>query len=88
MKLKPGAEAQMKAFADEETNIKIPGLVSTIIYKLDSGNDEYIMAVVFDSKENYWKNAQSPEQDARYRKFRELLSEDPAWMDGDIVYNA
>lgn len=88
LRLKPGAEAQMMELTKAEDTLKIPGLVSTTVYKLDSGNDEFIMTVIFDSKESYWKNAQSPEQDARYQDFRALLAEDPMWADGEIVYRS
>ncbi len=86
LRLKPGNEAQLLELAKADQT-RIRGLVNTIVYKLDSGNDEYILAAVFESKEAYWENARSPEQDARYQKMRALMAEDPTWMDGDIVYN-
>ena len=86
MKVKPGAEKELLALTTSEEQMKVPGLLSTTVYKLDAGNDDYIMAVVFESKESYWANANSPEQDARYRQFRALLADDPMWADGEIVY--
>lgn len=43
------------------------------------------MAVVFESKEASFANAASPEQDARYRRFGQLLEDDPQGHDGEIV---
>jgi hypothetical protein len=43
------------------------------------------MCVVFESKEAYVRNAESPKQDAEYRKLRALLEADPEWHDGTLV---
>jgi len=44
------------------------------------------MAAVFESEDAYVANANSPEQHRRYQRYRELLSADPEWTDGEIVY--
>ncbi len=54
-------------------------------YKWDANPNEYYLVVVFESKEAYWANANSQEQDTRYRQLRELLASDPEWHDGEIV---
>jgi hypothetical protein len=46
-----------------------------------------MLAVVFDSKEAYEANANSPEQHQRYLEYRDLLAADPEWHDGDIVHS-
>jgi hypothetical protein len=43
------------------------------------------MVVAFESKDAYWANARSPEQDARFKEMRALLASDPEWHDGEIV---
>jgi quinol monooxygenase YgiN len=40
------------------------------------------LVAVFDDRATYVANAESPEQDAEYRQLRELLEDDPEWMDG------
>jgi antibiotic biosynthesis monooxygenase (ABM) superfamily enzyme len=85
--LKPGVEQrfmdeQMKAY--EGANVD--GYIGTIVYRLDSGGDDYYMAVIFRDKESYFANADSPEQNARYEGFRALLQDDPKWHDGEIAY--
>jgi hypothetical protein len=42
------------------------------------------LIAVFDDVATYRANASSPEQDAEYRRLRELLDDDPDWMDGTI----
>jgi hypothetical protein len=43
------------------------------------------LVAVFDDKESYVANAESAEQDARYRELRALLADDPEWMDGTFL---
>jgi len=85
MQLKPGAEQQMQQLTREYESMNIPGFVATYVYRMDNEPDVYYMAVLFDSKESYWANARSPEQDARFRQMRDLLASDPEWHDGEVV---
>jgi heme-degrading monooxygenase HmoA len=61
------------------------GFIASAVYRADAGSGEYWIAVVFDSKESYRANAESPEQDAEYRQWRALLTADPEWHDGEVV---
>ncbi len=85
MRLKPGSESQMQALMKEYETLDIPGYVQSTVYRMDNDPDEYYLAVVFDDRESYQMNAQSPEQAARYLRMAELLDGDPAWHDGEIV---
>ena len=87
MRAKPGTEAQLMALSDEFQE-QIPGLVNTYIYRSDSEPDTYWMTAVFTDQAAYRKNAESPEQDARYQQMRALLAADPEWHDGEIVHPA
>jgi quinol monooxygenase YgiN len=82
---RPGMREQLEAYSREQASVNIPGLVATYVYRMDTDPDEYYLAVIFDSKEAYIANAQSPEQDSRYRQLRELLAADPSWHDGEVV---
>ena len=86
-RVKPGMEDRLMEISKEYEALDIPGFVGEQVYRMDRDRNEYIMAVIFDSKESYVKNAQDPAQDARYRKWRELLENDPEWNDGEIVYH-
>lgn len=60
-RLKPGMEKQLlEQFLIFEA-AKVPGVVATYCYRMDSDPNEYYMAVVFSSKEAYRANAESPE---------------------------
>ena len=86
MRLKPGAEAQMQELMKEYEGLDVPGYVRSTVYKMDTDSDEYYLTVVFEDAQSYRANAQSPEQDARYRKMAELLDGEPEWHDGEVVY--
>jgi antibiotic biosynthesis monooxygenase (ABM) superfamily enzyme len=74
LKLKPGTEAAFKQMSDEEIGLKIPGFVFQNVLKSDAGGGEYYLVVGFTSRETYMANANSPEQDARYQKWRALMA--------------
>lgn len=83
---------QAQAFTDlnsAELEARRPaGLVNTTVYQSASDPQEFWMAVVFESEQAYRANADQPEQDAWYRRMRDLLESDPEWHDGEIVYSA
>jgi quinol monooxygenase YgiN len=86
--LKPGTEVAMLESLGQEFDAEtIPGARGEYIYRMDSNPNEFYLVVIFESEEAYKKNAASPDQDARYRKFRSLLAADPEWHDGQIIYN-
>lgn len=64
---------------------KAPGQVAGYIYRMDADPGEMFLVAVFESKDAYWANAQSPEQHERFVELRALLLEDPEWNDGEIV---
>jgi quinol monooxygenase YgiN len=84
-RVKPEMAARLKELEREYSAAPIPGHVATYVYQMDADPNEFYMAVAFAGKEAYQANAGSPEQDARYRKFRAFLAADPEWHDGEIV---
>jgi quinol monooxygenase YgiN len=88
MRMKPGMEGQMMQLMKDFESQHIPGFVTTYCYRMDADANDCYIAVVFTDKEKYQANAQSAEQDARYRQLRALLDSDPEWHDGEIVYIA
>lgn len=86
MRVKAGMEQRMMDLMHEFEGLDVPGSRHIIVYRMDANPNEYMMAVVFDSRDAYMANAASPEQDARYREYREFLDSDPEWHDGEIVY--
>ena len=86
LKVKPGKLGDLQKLNQSEAMSNIPGLVSTTVYQMDRDANELLMCVVFESKEAYVKNADSPEQDARYREFVALLDAEPEWNDGTVIH--
>lgn len=42
-----------------------------------------VVVVWFEDRDTYFKNADDPAQDARYRRMRAPLEGDPTWTDGE-----
>jgi len=88
MRPKPGQTKAIVAMMEEwerTRRSKIKGAVATYVYKPDRKPDELVMAVVFQDKKTYRANADDPEQDKWYQRFRALLQADPEWEDGEII---
>ena len=87
--IKPGMEGQFRQIIEGQMHAfeagQVPWFVATYIYRTDADPNDFYLAVVFESREAYWANAQSPEQDARYRQWLPLLTSEPEWHDGEIV---
>lgn len=86
MTVKPGMEQELAEQLESFEAVKVPGFIRSTIYRLDGDTNECVMAVVFDSKESYVANAESPEQSARFQEMRALLEGDPVWSDGEIIH--
>lgn len=61
----------------------VPGFRSVHVLVPDEWNDEVLLAVFFDDKASYTKNADDPAQHEDYLKYRALLEADPEWTDGE-----
>ena len=83
IKIDPSKFEELKALGDSMG--KPAGQVARYVYKMDADPGEFFLVAVFESKEAYWANAQSPEQNERFTQLRALLLEDPEWHDGEIV---
>lgn len=86
MKVKPGALESLKRFAKSESDGSIKGFLGQYVYQMDDNPGELYLAVMFDSKESYIANADSPEQNERFLEMMEYLSAEPEWHDGEIVF--
>lgn len=85
LRIRPGAEAELMALAQDYGAQTVPGYIGEYVYRLDNAPDSYIMAVLFADRASYAANAASPEQHARFLRFRALLVGDPEWHDGEII---
>jgi heme-degrading monooxygenase HmoA len=86
IRLKAGAENAIAQITREEIP-HVAGIVFEHIYRTDADPLECFLIVGFESKDAYVANANSPEQHARYLRYRELFAADPEWHDGEIVFS-
>jgi len=84
--MKPGSESIMAQLFSSYGQRDVPGFIQEYVYRTDKDSNEYFMAVLFRDRESYFANANSPEMNEVYLKFRELLEADPEWNDGEIIY--
>ncbi len=87
LRLKPDSEPRMRELMAEYESLQVPGYVRSTVYQLDDDPRDLYLAVVFESRESYRANAESPEQHARFVQMMELLEGEPEWHDGEIVYS-
>ena len=86
MKANPGSGQLVAEMGRQLENDPPPGMAAVVVYQMDADPDVYMMAVMFESKDAYVANAESPQQHARYEQYRALLAEEPEWHDGEIVH--
>ncbi len=92
-----GTVARMKVKASEVDGFQekmqeigvglAPGQRGVFVYQMDQNSRELFLAVIFESREAYIKNANSPEQHERFMKVFALLEGEPEWHDGEIIYS-
>jgi quinol monooxygenase YgiN len=90
LRIKAGMEGQFKQLLQEQAQAfetgQVAGFVTSYVFRTDAEPNLYYVAAVFESRETYWRNAESSEQDARYRQWLPFLEGEPeAWHDGEIV---
>jgi hypothetical protein len=88
MRVRPGKAAAALDLVNEwNRNFRpnIRGAVGTYLLMADADPDVLIGTVIFADRRSYRQNAESPTQDAWFRRMRELLVEDPQWEDGEYI---
>ena len=84
-RIKPGMEKKLVEFSQMMNTTNIPGLVAAFTFSMDEDPLVHYQAIIFESQQAYSDLAHSPEQDARYQQFVELLEGEPEWNDGKVV---
>jgi hypothetical protein len=84
-RLRPGVREEFVRAMDSFGSDVIPGWRADYYFQMDRDSDEFFLVAIFQDKESYTLNADSPEQHERYLKFRSFLADDPQWNDGSIV---
>lgn len=86
IKVRPGAIEALDRWGPEQV-AEDGGAVAIYAFQMDSDPGEVYVIAIFESKEAYVANANSPEQDERYREMLAWLEGEPEWHDGQIVYS-
>ncbi len=86
LRLKPGKEAELERLSREQVP-EIEGFRFQHVYNLDRDPQDFYMVIAFDSEEAYRRNAESPEQHARFERMMELMEAEPRWHDGEVMYS-
>jgi quinol monooxygenase YgiN len=61
------------------------GSVSLLVFQSVNDPQELWVATAFESRDAYFKNANSPEQNARFERMHALMDGQPEWHDGNVV---
>lgn len=86
MRVKPGGREKLSSWSPDG-DARDSGAVAVYAFQMDQDPNEIYTVAIFKSKEAYVANAESPEQDARYRQMLQWLEGEPEWHDGEIVYH-
>lgn len=84
MKVMKGALEEIRKM---ETGRQPEGFVETLVFQSDDDANELWLIAIFRDKESYFANAHSPEQDQEFQRVRALLTSDPEWHDGEVVFS-
>ena len=85
MKVKKGALEEIRKM---ETGRHPDGFVSTLVFQSDDDPNELWLIAIFRDKDSYFANAESPEQDQEFNRLRAMLTSDPEWHDGEVVFTS
>jgi len=64
---------------------KPPSAAALVLVKSDADPDELWTAVVFESKEAYQTNSESPRMQERYAQMSEFFDGPQEWHDGEVM---
>ena len=82
LRVKEGHEGDLLEAMDEQAP---PGAVAWFLMRPDDKNADLVGVAVFESKEAYVANANSPEQHEEFTKWMEHLEAEPNWTDGEYI---
>ncbi len=81
----PGRLQDLMAHSARVGALGIAGMHASYLFRPDQNpydRDTVFLVALFDDAASYQANADSPDQNQRYLEMRELLEDDPEWMDG------
>lgn len=85
IRIKPGMD--LRELEGDFARREVPGHIATYIYRMDNDPQAAIMVTMFEDKEAYFANANSPAQNEDYQKMISMLEGEPEWNDGEVVWS-
>ncbi|MCC6236711.1 MAG: hypothetical protein IT299_03960 [Dehalococcoidia bacterium] len=85
LRCKPGGLDWVRAWLDVQSKRGMVGWVSTTLFASEADPTIVWVSVIFESKEAYVANANTPVQDQLYHQMLSGLEEPPDWHDGDVI---
>jgi len=88
MKPAPGKEDELLAMLEEwgrDRGSSIAGPIRVYIARSERDPGVLLNIALFDSRETYRANAESPEQDAWFQRMAACLAQPPEWHDHEVV---
>lgn len=82
---RPDRVAELEALGESLNVDPPPGYVASWLFRPDRNpyfRETMFLIAVFEDAESYRTNADTPEQHARYLEMRDLLMDEPDWIDG------
>jgi quinol monooxygenase YgiN len=86
IKVRPGSKEKLMAWSRQQP--VVAGQVATYVYQSDKDPNELWLCVIFENKEAYFANANSPEQNERFSQMVQFIEREPDWHDGEVIYAA
>ncbi|MSP22741.1 MAG: hypothetical protein EXR66_06960 [Dehalococcoidia bacterium] len=85
LRCKPGGHECVRAWVDVQNKRGMAGLASTTTYQSDADHSVIWLTVIFENRDAYLANANTPVQDQLYHQMLTGLEEPPEWHDGTVL---
>jgi len=79
-------QGALQELSKMETGRQRAGFIGSYVFKSDKDPNELWLVAIFENKDLYVANANSPEQDKEFRNLMDFLKTEPEWHDGEIVF--
>ncbi|MCC7451831.1 MAG: antibiotic biosynthesis monooxygenase [Anaerolineae bacterium] len=88
LRIRAGQERAFTAYGERQAARvdDTPGFVASYIYQMDSNPREFFLVVMFESKDAYFANANSADQNQQFMEMMQYLEAEPEWHDGEIIF--
>ena len=86
VRVKKGALEGLKQWVEDVTRSGMPGFRGQFVYQMDNNPSELYLSVIFETRQDYFANADSPEQNERYLEMLKYLDGEPEWHDGELLF--